>query len=198
MGRGRKTKRCPPAANFLYLELDDPIMNSELQRECRFSEVRVHCLDPFFKPLGVEAGHVANQYRMNELSDYFALTLGSRMHSGHAWGGSTNNAPKVRDRASDDRVHAVVLPSAEFEASVTVLPGTARSRSPLPITRHFSLITLAVRHRSLARERSFSLGQVASPPGCRGHNYRTNGVCRFSGASLVRIDRKQKLLLPAF
>ena len=72
------------------------------------------------------------------------------------------------------------------------------ARSGGLVSNHQSLITLAVRHRSLAKERSFSLGLVASPQDCPGHNYRTNDGCRFSGASLVRTDRKQKLLLTAF
>jgi len=57
----RKPKRRPAAAKFLYLEMDYPIMNFELQRERRLSEIRVHCLDPLLKSLRVESAHVANQ-----------------------------------------------------------------------------------------------------------------------------------------
>jgi len=57
----RKPKGRPAAAKFLYLEMDYPVVNFELQRERRLSEIRVHCLDPLLKSLWIKSAHVANQ-----------------------------------------------------------------------------------------------------------------------------------------
>ena len=83
VGGSREPKRRPATANFLYLELHNPVMNPELECERRLAEIRVHRLDPFLESLRVEAAHVANQHGMDQLPDHFTLTLGSGMHSDH-------------------------------------------------------------------------------------------------------------------
>jgi hypothetical protein len=75
MGGGSETKRRPAASDFLYFEMHYFIVDPELEGERCFAKVCICRFDPFLEPLRIERAHVADQHRVDELSDKFALPL---------------------------------------------------------------------------------------------------------------------------
>lgn len=68
---------------LLHREVDCPIVDFELKRQCHFAELVIDVFDKILKPFRGKVSHVAKDQLAHKIADNLPLAFGEGMHCAH-------------------------------------------------------------------------------------------------------------------